>query len=92
VSKIVGDIRRDAESSTHREGGIDRKIELLEKEEKTIQEEDELDKLFLQNICSEIMEEVMDFGGDQVVLPSNTKSRGKACRKGNKGNKKNKMS
>jgi hypothetical protein len=77
VSKIVGDIRRDAESSTHREGGIDRKIELLEKEEKTIEEEDELDKLFLQNICSEIMEEVMDFAGDQVVLPSNTKSRAK---------------
>jgi predicted regulator of amino acid metabolism with ACT domain len=77
VSKTVGDIRCDAESNTHREGGIDRKIELIEKEEKTIEEEDELDKLFLQNICSEIMEEVMDFAGDQVVLPSNTKSRAK---------------
>jgi hypothetical protein len=39
-------------------------------EGKVLVEEEEIDKLFLQNICSEIMEEVMDFGGDDFVIPT----------------------
>jgi hypothetical protein len=42
----------------------------LELEEKELPEEEEVDKLLLQNICGEIMEEVMDFGGDDFVIPT----------------------
>jgi hypothetical protein len=38
---------------------VDRKSEILEKEEMERLEEEELDIFFLKNICSEIMDEVM---------------------------------
>jgi hypothetical protein len=43
---------------------MDSKMEVLEAEERNRleEEEEELDKLVLQNIYSEIMEEVMDVG------------------------------
>jgi hypothetical protein len=45
-------------------------------------EEGELEKLFLKNICSEIMEEVMDLGSDyDVVFPRGHKKK-KSVRKG----------
>jgi hypothetical protein len=67
---------------------MDRKMEVLEAEERNrLEEEEELDKLVLQNIYSEIMEEVMDVGGDQIVLPPKIKSRDRSHHKGTKGNK-----
>jgi hypothetical protein len=33
-------------------------------------EEEEIDSLVLQNMYGEIMEEEMDFGGDDFVIPS----------------------
>jgi hypothetical protein len=42
----------------------DKKREVLDLEEKELEEEDEVDKLLLQNICGKIMEEVMDVVGD----------------------------
>jgi hypothetical protein len=49
---------------------VDLKEKVIEKVEKEILEEEELDKLLLQNICGEIMDEVMDLGSDfDVILP-----------------------
>jgi hypothetical protein len=51
---------------------------VIEREEKELLEEEELDKLFLKNICGKIMDEVMDSGRDyDVILPrSHPKKRG----------------
>jgi hypothetical protein len=48
---------------------VDKKIEVLELEEKELDEEEEIDRLLFQNTCGEIM----DVGGDdfsyfQVIL------------------------
>jgi hypothetical protein len=42
---------------------IDKKGDVLDLEEKELADE-EVDRLLLQSICGEIMQEVMDFGGD----------------------------
>jgi hypothetical protein len=47
-------------------------------------EEEELDKLFLKNIYSEIMDEVMDMGSECDVILPNGHSRKKDSRKGKK--------
>jgi hypothetical protein len=47
----------------------DKKREVLDLEEKELVEEDEVDKLLLQNICGDIMKEVMDVVGDDFVIP-----------------------
>jgi hypothetical protein len=57
---------------------------VLEKEEKEWLEEEELEKLFLKNICSEIMEEVMDLGSDYDVILPRGYNKKKSCRKGEK--------
>jgi hypothetical protein len=61
--------------------GIGKKCEVMDLEEKELAKEDEVDKLLIQNICSEIMDEVMDFGGDDFVIPSKKITR---VQKGNK--------
>jgi hypothetical protein len=45
---------------------IDKKGDVLDLEEKELADEEEVDRLLLQSICGETMEEVMDFGGDWV--------------------------
>jgi hypothetical protein len=57
--------------------------DVLEKEEKELLEEEELDKLFLKNICSEIMDEVMDMGSESNVILPCVHKRKKGSRKGN---------
>jgi hypothetical protein len=57
---------------------------VLEKEEKELLEEEELDKLFLKNICSDIMDEVMDLGSDCDVILPRSHNRKKSSKKGNK--------
>jgi hypothetical protein len=61
--------------------GIDKKCEVLDLEEKELAEEYEVDKLLIQNISSKIMDEVMDFEGDDFVGPSKKITR---VQKGNK--------
>jgi RNA-binding protein YhbY len=53
-------------------------------EEKVLEAEEEIDKLFLQNICSEIMEEVIDFRGDEFVIPTRNITKNQKLRKGKK--------
>jgi hypothetical protein len=48
----------------------DKKTQVLEKAVQDRLEEDELDKIFLKNICSEFMEVVMDLGNDFDVILS----------------------
>lgn len=57
---------------------IDRKIQLLEKEEKELLDEQEVEKFILNHLFSDIMEEVMDLGGDHnVFVPPKKKSKAK---------------
>jgi hypothetical protein len=63
----------------------DTRCEEFEVEEKVLAAEEEIDKLFLQNICSEIMEEVMDFGGDDYVIPTRNITKNQKLRKREKG-------
>jgi hypothetical protein len=41
---------------------VTKKTIVLDEEEKNIEQEEELDKLILNYLCSNIMEEVMDLG------------------------------
>ena len=62
---------------------VDKKTNVLEKEEKELAEEEELDKFILNHLCGEIMEEVMDLGNDQVdLIASKTKPKSKKSKKG----------
>jgi hypothetical protein len=58
------------------------KEKVLEKEE--LLEEEELEKLFLKNICGEIMDEVMDLGSDHDVVLLREVNSKKTNRKGKK--------
>jgi hypothetical protein len=56
----------------------DKKQEVLELEEKELDDEEVVDKLLLQNICGEIM----DVGGDDFALPTNHSNKKQCCKKG----------
>jgi hypothetical protein len=48
---------------------------VLDEEEKNIEQEDEPDKLIINYLCSDIMEEVMDLGeckNDLLIVPGST--------------------
>ena len=60
-----------------------KKTNVLEKDEKDLAEEEELDKFILSHLCGEIMEEVMDLGYDQVdLIASKAKPKSKKSKKG----------
>jgi Icc-related predicted phosphoesterase len=48
---------------------LDKRRDILNLEEKELADE-EVDRLVLQNICGEIMEEIMDVGVDNFVIPT----------------------
>jgi len=59
-----------------------KKTNVLEKEEKELAEEEELDKFILNHLCGEIMEEVMDLGNNQVdFIESKTNQNPKRVKK-----------
>jgi hypothetical protein len=63
-------LKNSALGGMHERVSIDIKDKVIEKVEKEILEEEELDKIFLKKNCSEIMEEVMDLGSDcDIILP-----------------------
>jgi hypothetical protein len=54
---------------------------VLDKELEDMEQEEKLDKLILQNLCSDIMEEVMDLGecnNNFLIVPGSTQKKGKA--------------
>jgi hypothetical protein len=61
---------------------VELKDVVIEKIEKELLEEEELEKLFLNNICGEIMDEVMDLESDYDVVLPRSHSRNMNCRKG----------
>jgi hypothetical protein len=63
---------------------LDKRRNILDLEEKELADEEEVDRLLLQNICGEIMEEVMDVGGDDFLIPTNHSSKLRAHKKGGK--------
>jgi hypothetical protein len=84
ISDASKNIKELVASRVHEHAPPVLKEVVLEKEEKELLEEEELDKLFLKNICSEIMDEVMDMGSEcDVILPSGH-NRKKDSRKGKK--------
>jgi hypothetical protein len=60
VSKSVAALKCTNRVKQNNLEEIDRKTRLLKQEERNMLEEEELDKILLNNICIEIMEEVMD--------------------------------
>jgi hypothetical protein len=78
VNMSLSNLKSMASINNVDQGLVDRKTQVLVKDQHDRLEEEELDKMFLKNICSEIMEEVMDMGSDlDVILPrgSNKKSK-----------------
>jgi hypothetical protein len=64
--------------SLQEHGPVSLEEKVLEKEEKELLEEEELEKLFLKNIYSKIMEEVMDLESDcDIILPREHKNKGR---------------
>jgi hypothetical protein len=49
---------------------VDLKDKVLEKIDKEVLEEEELENLFFKNICSEIMEKIIDLGSDYDIILS----------------------
>jgi hypothetical protein len=84
ISDVLENIKELAASRVQEHAPLVLKEVVLEKEEKELLEEEELDILFLKNIWSEIMDEVMDMGSEcDVILPSGH-NRKKDSRKGKK--------
>jgi hypothetical protein len=65
-----------------RQKKYDKQRDVIELEERDLEDEEEVDRLLLQNICDEIMEEVMDVGGDDFVIPTKHSTRKRGCKKG----------
>jgi hypothetical protein len=54
---------------------------VLDEELEDMEQEEKLDKLILQKLCSDTMEEVMDLGecnNDLLIVPCSTQKKGKA--------------
>jgi hypothetical protein len=70
ISESMDNIREKALGCLQEHIRVSLKDNVLEKDEKELLEEEELQKLFLKNICIEIMEGVVDLGSDcDVILP-----------------------
>jgi hypothetical protein len=64
--------------------GVNKKLDVMELEEKELEDEEEVDRVLLQNIYGAIMEEVMEVGGDEFVIPPSYIAKYKSRRKGGK--------
>jgi hypothetical protein len=64
ISGSVCSLKCKVVSRDHSFVKVDRKTQVLEKEEEDLLEEYELEKFVLKNLCSEIMDDVMDLGSD----------------------------
>jgi hypothetical protein len=84
ISGALENMKEHAARRVHEQVQSVLKDVVLEKEEKELLEEEELDKLFLKNICSEIMDEVMDMGSESNIILPCVHKRKKGSRKGNK--------
>jgi hypothetical protein len=80
VNKSIKTLNEVVVSSTTKELCDDHKTFALDEEEKNLEQEEELDKLILNHLCSDIMEEIMDLGeckNDLLIIPGSTSSKKK---------------
>jgi hypothetical protein len=80
VNKSIKTLKEVVVSSTTKELCDDHKTFALDEEEKNLEQEEELDKLILNHLCSDIMEEIMDLGeckNDLLIIPGSTSSKKK---------------
>lgn len=75
--KSVLDLKKIEESRMHETCSLDGRTHILDREEKNMDEEDEVDTFILNHLCGEIMDEVMDARSDLndfTVPPSKAKN------------------
>jgi hypothetical protein len=75
-------IKNSALGGMHEGFSVDLKERVIEKVENEALEEEEVDKLLLENICGEIMGEVMDLESDFDFILPRGRSKKKKVRKG----------
>jgi hypothetical protein len=81
VKLSVSSLKNLASVNLAEKGIEDKKTRVVERDEQDRLEEEELDKIFLKNIYSEIMDELMDLGSDlDVILPRGLNKKGKLRR------------
>lgn len=66
----------------------DLKTSVFDKEEKEMAEEDEVDRFILNNLCSEIMDEVMDQDSEHIVQAHTDPRKGTTSKNKRKASKK----
>jgi len=64
IRNSVLNLKKVEENSMHESRSIDWKEAILDKEEKNMAEEEEIDMFILNHLCGEIMDEVMDVSSD----------------------------
>jgi hypothetical protein len=82
ANSAIVELRKSFKAETGGSVTKDKKIEVLDVEEKQLADEEKIDRLLLQNICGEILDEVMDFGGDDFVIPTNHITKNRSHKKG----------
>jgi ribosomal protein L32 len=70
TSQGLLELTRVVQSCSGVANSFDKKKEIMDLEEKELADEKEVDRLLLQNICGEIIDEVMDVGGDDFIIPT----------------------
>ena len=64
IRNSISNMKQVEENRMHESHNIDWKTSILDKEEKHLAEEDEIDSFILNHLCGEIMDEVMDASSD----------------------------
>ena len=76
-------MKREDENRLHKSSSLDWKTTLVDREEKIMAEDEEIDNFILNHLCGEIMDEVMDANSDlnDLIVPlsktKHPKSKGK---------------
>lgn len=94
VKESVALIKSVEENRLAHQPATDKLVDIFDKEEKCLQEEEEVDVFILNHLCGKIMDEAMDSSGDlhdrTAVLPNNKSSSSKKKKANSTGRGKNK--
>ena len=83
IRNSISNLKKVEEDKMHESHSIDWKLDILDKEEKIMAEDEEIDSFILNHLCVEIMDEVMDANSDlnDLIVPlsktKHPKSKGK---------------
>lgn len=78
VSESIAYIKKIEQNRLLEDNQQDLKSRVFAQEEKEIAEEEEIDRVILNNLCSDIMDEVLDVGSEQIVLARTAHGRRKS--------------